>query len=385
MTVLQAQGFDNVTAFVQLSRFGTYGTTGGSPDAIVAGRFGGNALQIGTTSLQPCRRYFNFSGLEELCTGVAFRLRTVVDNGSPTGFITFMALAAGTTHRFNIQVDAVNGHLRLADGADAEILTNTGVNLLGADWRYIEVYYLEDATNGRIIIWLDDDDTPTIDFTGDTSGADITRVLLLDMYQASAHRARNEFDDWYITTGERLGESRCVTLRPIGDDGENEWTPSTPGDHYLMVDEQPTDEGATYLESAATPGNAEAFDVQAFTDIGFEPAFIRALAVTLVAFESTSGNLQLRTLLRQATDSFGASINVPTSGYALTQTVYTDDPQAAAPWTRPAAALARCGFEVASGTTGVLRVSTANLTILASTREAPRVQGRRRQTNVLTN
>lgn len=383
MAVQLAQGFDDLSAVAQM-RTAEYGSTGASTSAIVSGRFGGNALQLGTSSIQPARRYFHFSAVTELCTGVATRLRTVVDNGDPTGFITFLSLAAGTTHRFNIQVDAANGHLRLADGADAAILTNTGVNLLDG-WHYIEVYYLADASNGRIIIWLDDEDTPAIDFTGDTSGSAVTRVVLSDMYQSGSHRARNEFDDWYLTTSERLGESRCVSLRPTTDDGENEWTPSAGVQHFAMVQEQPTDEGATYLESAATPGNTEAFRVQSFAAIGFDPMFIRAVAVSLLALESTSGNLQLRTMLRQGADQFGGSTNVLTAGYSFYQTVYTNDPATRNPWTRAAAALARCGFQVASGSTGVLRVSTANLSVLASTREAPRQQGRRRQTNIMTN
>jgi len=131
-------------------------------------------------------------------------------------------------------------------------------------WYYIEIKIFHNNSTGTIEVHLDGN-TVYSATSLDTWDADYSRGTF-GLYATSANTA---FDDIYICDGsgsdnnDFLGPIKIETLRPDGDDGSQNWSPSSGSNHYDLVNSANLWQVNDYVES----NGANVDDLWTYTDI----------------------------------------------------------------------------------------------------------------------
>jgi hypothetical protein len=126
-------------------------------------------------------------------------------------------------------------------------------------------------------------------------------------------------DDFYVCDGAGsapfntfLGNKRIGAIFPNGVGFASEWTPSTPGDNYLMVDEHDAPDDATTFVSASGDGP---LDIHAMEDVDTNNTLM-AIQMLVSAKRSNDGFAFLTPYIRHA------GVNYPGKPRALASTYY---------------------------------------------------------------
>lgn len=121
------------------------------------------------------------------------------------------------------------------------------------------------------------------------------------------------------------------------------WTPSTGTDHGALVDENPPDDGATYVE-ATTVGLKETFKFPPVT-LGFGTVYGVMLMPNIVKTASTLR--QIGVLVRSGgSDALASSYVVPQGTYLYASQMYNVNPVSGLPWTAATVDAMEGGVEV---------------------------------------
>lgn len=158
-----------------------------------------------------------------------------------------------------------------------------------------------------------------------------------------------DFDDVYLCDGTGsaphntfLGDCRVDTLLPASDGTHQQWTPSTPGTHYTLVDE--TAPNTTDYVSSSTVGQRDTYSMQDLTAV---TGTIYAVQIALAALKSDAGARSIKPLLLSAaSEALGAATALAT-GQTYTLHQQATDPATGAAWTESAVNAMQCGAEVA--------------------------------------
>jgi hypothetical protein len=194
-------------------------------------------------------------------------------------------------------------------------------------WAYIEVSMKVHNTSAFINIWLFGNNSLTADL--EISGADTIPVggtgVCDNIQWAGVEGNTHWIDDWYLMDGELvaigLGGVIIDAQAPNGDD-TTDWTPSTGGTNYNLVDERPF--SATDYVSTADDGDIDKYTLAPSSndDNVFAVRVIGQMKKTDVAIakarllidDGTQGNGATRTLLT-TTQVFADTFNAkPSSG-----------------------------------------------------------------------
>lgn len=158
-----------------------------------------------------------------------------------------------------------------------------------------------------------------------------------------------DFDDVYICDGAGaapfntfLGDCRVDTLLPNSDGTSQQWTPSTPGTHYTLVDETPPN--TTDYVASSTVGHRDTYGMQ---DLAAMTGTIYGVQLNLAALKNDAGARSIKPLLLSgASEALGAATGLGTS-LAYTLHVQTTDPATGVAWTESAVNAMQAGAEVA--------------------------------------
>lgn len=158
-----------------------------------------------------------------------------------------------------------------------------------------------------------------------------------------------DFDDLYICDGTGsaphntfLGDCRVDTLLPTSDGTSQQWTPSTPGTHYTLVDDS-TPNTTDYVASQ-TVGHRETYGMQ---DLSAVTGTIYGVQVALAALKSDAGARSVKPLLLSgASEGLGTTAALSTS-QTYTRHLQTTDPATGVAWTESAINAMQAGAEVA--------------------------------------
>lgn len=182
-------------------------------------------------------------------------------------------------------------------------------------WHYVECKWKIHATTGYITVHVDNMEIFSV--TGiDTCGESPTNAwTTLHLSAPSCDHVLTDgfvqdIDDLYLldTTGgvndDFLGDITVKTVFVDGDGNYGDWTPSTPGDHYVLVDEADPDDETTYVETD-TVNNS---DTYTFADI---PVTDTVLAVMLAvnARKTDEGTAGLTSRIRYSSTDYDAASN----------------------------------------------------------------------------
>lgn len=328
-------------------------TTGSFDENIVAGRFGGQALEIATIgSTNP--RVVAYSLETETPGGspifrgsVAFRRGVGSHNPSFLGVSLTNALNRQIGFRFlaNRSIALVTGNqISDSEGAAATLFTSPVSIFSLAQWHTLNFRGLIHPSAGWVEFMVDGDADRTYMVSGvDTEGLagtdEVTRIAvsgngpgpgLTGDYSVIALLA---IDDVVLELGENsahLPECRIQQFPVTSDGGHLDLVPSTGVDHYAVVDEAPVST-ADYLSGSA---NGE-YDELNCADISVIPGSI--LAVQTVGFAAKT-DVATRAwelgLISGGTTEAGAQPTLTTAATPFFQ-LFETDPDTGVAWTQP--------------------------------------------------
>lgn len=288
-----------------------WAATGGAPQTMVTGRFGGQAVRYahpavatGIDRAIPAGTSFAF--------GCAIRIQTV-PAGSPTQKGHFAFWKNGLYSQCCIQIDtggAISAYRQTGD-TGGTLLGSSAAGLLTINvWYYLEVEVVISTTVGRITAYLNG--VQVLNLTGQNTAnggvgtnADLFRLASINGGQAPTL----DVDDLYVTNvATKLGERRVETLRPSADSSPLMWTPDTGTVHYSRVNATLA-QSVTYVQGSAindedlydlvnlssSPGTVDCVQYSLFAQK--TDANTRAIAVIgdVSAVTQQSGNFNLAT------------------------------------------------------------------------------------------
>jgi hypothetical protein len=231
------------------------------------GRYGGHSLaqdNLSASMMTP-----DLSAQDRtLIVGFNFKLEAVSDNYTLVN-LRHPNLDGETVGYVNLQfrIDTINGANQISVAFNNPLTPNgttTSLDIQPDTWYHFEAKVFCDNTVGTANLKIDG--VEVLSFIGDTrhrNYPEADRYSRVQFY-ALGETARCFYDDFYVmdTTGtvcnDFLGpDTRVASISPASDASGN-WTPSTGGDMFAMVDEDTLD--ANYIESMAT-GNQAMFEM----------------------------------------------------------------------------------------------------------------------------
>jgi len=283
-----------------------------------SGRFGGGALQF-TADDSP------LDALIPSSKTIYVNLATNVTLGLNDD--TFLQLIEGTVIHLTI-MRRNNGDLEVRRGATTVIGLAQGV-WSPNKWQSFEMKATIDDTEGEVIIFLDDHDTPVINISL-TEGVDTRNGGTLgevDTVRMIGDNGTSLNDDLLVrdTLGrfgdQFLGDVRLYTKFPTGD-VQTEFDPlNSGGEHYLEVDEPAADEDTSYVEQ----GVAGLRDRHSFDALAVVPKSIYAVGMMAHAKKTDAGGRSLGLGIEQAGNLEKVDHPLSTS-YAYYDSMFEEDP-----------------------------------------------------------
>lgn len=243
----------------------------------------GYGVSLGNTFYAyDCGLYVGFDANQvsyTLTAGMRFRPPNTNDSGRLIVFLSNIL-------EEQIRLRCVNGNELRVERGTTQIGTWTG--LVDETWHYIEIEVVFHDTAGTVKVWVDD--TLRIDLSSQDTINTANGVWNVRFgHTGQTSTSWPAIDDLYILNNQgtrfnsRLGKNtRIYWSSPDGDEGTNNWTPSTGSDHYAVVDEKPEVSDADYLELTSATGT-ELFDMENTTKV------VKAVRPEFVAQSLTSG------------------------------------------------------------------------------------------------
>lgn len=215
-------------------------------------------------------------------------------------------------------------------------------------YAYLELATLLHPSTGTVEVRLNGVAVVTVP-AGDTTQTANSTANEVAIGSFSNTALTVDFDDVYICDGTGaaphntfLGDCRVDTLLPSADGTSQQWTPSTPGTHYTLVDDAAPN--TTDYVSSSTVGQRDTYGMQ---DLTAATGTIYGVQLNLAALKSDAGARSIKPLvLSGASEALGSATALSTS-QTYTRHVQTTDPATAAAWTEAGVNAAQCGAEVA--------------------------------------
>lgn len=225
--------------------------------------------------------------------------------------------------------------------------TTTGID--ATDWVYIEFKAVMDDTVGEYDLHVDGvsvlSDT-SLDTVVTTPGS----LLWAEFGNQTDNNLQCFYDDHYAVelstspNNDFLGPRMVEAIVAESDGDQTDFTPSTGTDHFAMVQDNPCDDDATYVESPLVGGEIELFQ---FSDLAFLSADINGLLLTITGradadFANLTSDVKSGGTVY---NGFGTNFN-SFSGYKDSQGfLWETNPDTTAQWTDTEVNAAQFGLE----------------------------------------
>jgi hypothetical protein len=274
----------------------------------------------------------NLGSIATICTGFAFKPQSLLNT-----YIVELREADNSTSGVNIrmQTDGKVGLYR-----NNTLLGITAATVLSAaTWHHIELKVTvansgtyELRVNGVNVLSGSDD-------TREGSNDYCNRVRLVGPDELAVNCPI--YDDWFIAE-DFLGDRKIITIFPDADGDSSDFTPSTGGDNYLMVDDNPQDDDSTYVESS-TPGDSDLYThgnvAGASSILAIQPNIVAAKT------DVTDFDMNLTVKSGSTTDD-GTAVTVNSTDYVNFTRVLETDPDTGVAWTQSGLNSAQIGPKV---------------------------------------
>lgn len=292
----------------------------------------------------PCLRLAH-NGNSSFMDSVLF----VAPSAQATWIIGFRLKASampGSNSRYMLRIiDAYNTHIQLGVNTDGSLrvyrstteIANSGANVLVAGTEYyIEMKVTIADAGGTADVHVNG--ASWVTFTGDTrnaGNATANSIELGGFYQSGGLPNYIYISDVYIADGaagnvtDFLGDCRVDAHHFTANGYSSQLTPST-GSNYQNVDEDQSDDGTTYNESA-TAGHIDTYKT---TALGFTPTSIYGLQVNYTIGKDNAGARSFKRTVRKSGTNYQGSARNLGMAYMMYSEVIEDDPATTTNWTK---------------------------------------------------
>lgn len=349
MSILLAYSFDQLIDddLDILKLFEVMSSTGHF--SIQSGRYGGLALEsVGSASAASRNMYKNLNTTAMTFTigadiqmgaglsseGVAARPIISLFDSNDSGQCSLCVTPSGELGLYRGQASTLLGTLTAA------IFDTTN-----ASWHHVELTVtVADGAGGSFEIFADGVSVKSVSGvdTKGTAVANVTRLYVGSMIGTGTH-ASVRFDNLIVQdTINPLGPLYASQLTLQSDSAEDDFTPSTGGDNYAVVDELPFSE-TDYMSSSGS-GDGQRFNLSALPD---DPISIEFVQVVWKATKMAGGPRTIKGTVEKAGDVGNGSVQPVYIESEFQFARFPLDPDTSAAWTTAGIAAMTAGVEIA--------------------------------------
>lgn len=353
ITPLLIEGFDvypDVATTPQgvQARWLVIGGSNAAYATLVAGRYGGQALQLSpgggfqwVTLAYPL--YASGSGVNALTNGVAIRLNT--PNTASTPF-WFVANGSSGTVQYGFGFNSMQQPYIFTGGTfgsgvvtgQTVLATRTAFVSTGS-WHYYELMWAG-GVSGSLTLYIDGVSALTFSGNVGTLNAD---TIAISCGGPPATGTVNTFDDMFVITGStRLGE-RSVYTSYVNANNAVTWTPLA-GTNWQEVSETLCDGDTTY-NSTVTAGNQDTFPINS---LPYTPLAIDAVQLRTAARKTDGTTHILHNIAISGATTFNGADWALSANYLYDIDIMITDPNTSAAWTTAAVNALKIGYKLVS-------------------------------------
>lgn len=313
----------------------------GGGAGLVAGRFGGQALQLtdGTGSQRQYRRNLGVD-LNTFNVQCAIRHNHLVNIGNQP----FMSFGAGGTVQFSFYLSGADGRINVYRGLGTTLIGQTPVNeIVNATWHDLEVYgQVENA--GALILALDGEPLVTLPSVDIMAHATANYLNFVELWSpdGSGSGSQQWFDDLIVRNQAMFyGPRRIERSTPVADTADKDFAPSTGTSNFAMLDEAAV--LTTDYTQGATVGDKDMFEM---SDLSSDPEEIDAVTVKLFAVKTDAAARAIRIVIdvngieAESDDIFLAS------SYGFYSATFDVNPETGAEWDKLAIDALKVGYRI---------------------------------------
>lgn len=320
MTMLILEGFEGYADVADVRRRHILVQTG--TPTLVAGRYGGQALQMSTNN--------NFY-LNEFGNPTTFVLGwAVYYSGTSLASFDMARFVDGITEHLVVRMQS-GGRIVLDRGA-TEIDTASASPRLNS-WTYFEFKATIDNSVGAYELRMDGVDIMSA--TGaDTQNGAASQINLIELKRQSS--GQEQYDDIYLlddaglTNNDFLGDIHVQTVIPDGDGNQNDFTADSGLTNWEMVDDGDSPDDDSTFNSSATLDDSELYTHTALAGT-FDTVY--AIVVRNHVRKENAGDRSVRALIRSNTDQAESAAVGLSTDWRYLDGLFETDPQGGGAWT----------------------------------------------------
>lgn len=348
MSIVFMEGFDYYNG-VGPNTGMTSRWTASSRSGLVAGRFGGQAIQHNTdTATSGFSICLLESSVTSFACGFALKLPFFGTAGANNGGVFGFYNSTNAQFAFTIRPNAFAGidiYRQTGINSAATIVGSTANNILRlSTWHYIECVCDISTTSGSIKLWVDGAQVLNLSNVNNQAGiSDVVDSIVCGWFGSVGGGGSNQIDDIYVTdTSVRIGERKIETLYPNSDIAQG-FIRSSGTSNFSLVDDPQTN--TTDYVIGTAPGDT---DTYGFTNLTTVPTFVDAVQVNTVAMKTDAAtrNISIQLISGPTVDDgpdFALSGSYNRYGRLVIQ-----DPNTGSTWTASAVNNIQGGPKVAS-------------------------------------
>lgn len=308
------------------------------------GRFGGGAVICDGATNEFIYKV-DAANLNYVTVGFAFKSDLV----ALSRFFIWSRDPTGDAATADINAAAVvntDGSITIERSDGVDVGTSAAGIIVAGQWNYIEVQIFRDNTTGSIEV-----------FVGGPSVVSATSVDTLRdvvagtfMFGSSISTTENVFDDIYVAQDASalpatLGDVKVSTLLPDADTAQADWTPLS-GSGFSNIDDALGTDGdgnTTYISETTLNGKSE-FDLEALPET---PIAIHSVSMVTRASKTDAGSIEYKHHVDSSgVEETSAAIAPSETGFALSYSYHSTDPNTASAWTESGVNAMKLGVEV---------------------------------------
>lgn len=263
----------------------------------------------------------------------------------PTGDVSILYLIEEyVDFGINMQISST-GEI-VVERRGSELGRSTTANMTATNWYYIELKVFID--NGAGTVDVNVDGISVLSLTSqDTLQGTLADIAAVRFYGTNNGAWNFTYDDIYIcddsgsVNNDFLGDSIVTGIFPNAAGDDTDWTPSA-GDNYAAVDEDPSDDDSTYVESS-TSTDSDLYNYGSVSGLGT----VHGVQINTTLRETDVEPYSVYNVCKSGTTtSKGSTVPVGSVAYTHRERVLEEDPDTSAAWLMAGINAAQFGVEV---------------------------------------
>lgn len=340
MSLVYLDSCGDVYSTAQLSK--RWDTITGSPTVSpLIGRRDSGGINLPTTG---DRLGKNVPGLTEYCSGIAFKVDTLV----VTDLLTFRE---GITDHVIVRLTAL-GAIEVLRAPSTQLGITANALVFPGFFNYVEIRALIDGAAGTIDLQLNGTNLISLTSQNTDNGGAVPEI---DNIEIEGSTGSLTIDDFYIldpNTGtapqnDLLGDTSVWTLLPVIDGVTNDWPtlePVTPTTSFDKVDDPTPDDDLSYVASDVV-GSLELFDLATVPEPGgVSPIF--GVQLNMYARKDATTSRTIKGKARSGGTNYDGANQPLNSAYDYLHELWDEDPDTSADWIEAGVNAAEFGVEV---------------------------------------